>query len=195
MSSWWAQALWVQRVRRSWRTQGMRVVVCDEGGEIGGGATAAGMGHLAVMDDSEAQFALTNYSQALWRELSGELPKDVEYLPCGSLWVAADEEEMAEVARKQCFYSTRSVPVEVLDGKQLAEAEPNLRAGMAGGLLMPADSVCYPPCAARYLLERAGAEIHLRQRVVRVSESGVETYDGSTISAALHSPRNGCERQ
>ena len=29
--------------------------------EIGGGATAAGMGHLAVMDDSPAQFALTSY--------------------------------------------------------------------------------------------------------------------------------------
>lgn len=26
---------------------------------VGGGATAAGMGHLVVMDDSEAQFALT----------------------------------------------------------------------------------------------------------------------------------------
>ena len=27
---------------------------------IGGGATAAGMGHLVVMDDSPAQIALTN---------------------------------------------------------------------------------------------------------------------------------------
>ena len=37
---------------------------------IGGGATAAGMGHLVVMDDSEAQFALTNYSQKLWNEVA-----------------------------------------------------------------------------------------------------------------------------
>ena len=36
---------------------------------IGGGATAAGMGHLVVMDDSEAQFALTRYSQTLWEEI------------------------------------------------------------------------------------------------------------------------------
>ena len=28
---------------------------------VGGGATAAGMGHIVVMDDSEAQFALTRY--------------------------------------------------------------------------------------------------------------------------------------
>ncbi len=162
---------------------GMRVVVCEEGNSIGGGATAAGMGHLAVMDDSEAQFALTSYSQKLWRDLSRELPADAEYLPCGSLWVAADEEEMTEVERKRCFYSTRGVPVEVLDSKQLAEAEPNLRAGMAGGLLLPADSVCYPPCAARYLLERARAQVRLNQRVIRVSDSGVKMQDGGSIVA------------
>ena len=45
--------------------QGMRVAVVD-GDVIGNGATAAGMGHIVVMDDSEAQFALTRYSQQLW---------------------------------------------------------------------------------------------------------------------------------
>jgi glycine/D-amino acid oxidase-like deaminating enzyme len=161
----------------------MRVVICEEGGVIGGGATAAGMGHLAIMDDSAAQFALTSYSQALWRELSTELPKDAEYLPCGALWVAVDDEEMAEVERKRRFFSERRIPVEVLDSGQLAAAEPNLRAGMAGGLLMPSDSVCYPPCAARYLVCRARAEVLLGRRVVRVSESGVETSDGASLAA------------
>jgi glycine/D-amino acid oxidase-like deaminating enzyme len=124
---------------------GLSVAVCEETRAIGGGATAAGMGHLAVMDDSEAQFALTSFSQALWRELAPELPKDAEYLRCGSLWVAADEEEMCEVHRKFRFYSARGIPVEVLEGRELAEAEPNLRVGLAGGLLMAADCVCYPP--------------------------------------------------
>lgn len=42
--------------------RGMRVVIIDRD-IVGGGATAAGMGHIVVMDDSEAQFALTRYSQ------------------------------------------------------------------------------------------------------------------------------------
>ena len=46
----------------------MRVAVVD-GDVIGGGATSAGMGHIVVMDDSDAQFALTRYSQELWQEL------------------------------------------------------------------------------------------------------------------------------
>src|SRR5690349_17069203 len=56
---------------------------------IGGGATAAGMGHLVVMDDSEAQFQLTYYSRQLWHRLAPELPADVEFEKCGTIWVAA----------------------------------------------------------------------------------------------------------
>src|ERR671930_559672 len=76
--------------------EGLRVAVV-EAGMVGGGATAAGMGHLVVMDDSDAQFALTRYSQNLWDEIRGELPREAEYDACGTIWVAAGEEEMAEV--------------------------------------------------------------------------------------------------
>ena len=167
---------------------GMRVAVCERHDYSGGGATAAGMGHIAVMDDSDAQFALTSYSQELWIELAAELPDDAEYLPCGSLWVAADEEEFAEVERKYRFYSEHSVPVEVLGPEQLTEAEPHLRPGLAGALLMPRDSVCYPPCAARYLIEQTvaiGGTIFYNSPVVDITNSGVRTAEGSVISAGF----------
>ena len=48
--------------------RGMQVAVVDRE-IVGSGATAAGMGHIVVMDDSDAQFALTRYSQQLWQEL------------------------------------------------------------------------------------------------------------------------------
>jgi len=146
------------------------------------------MGHLAVMDDSEAQFALTSYSQKLWRDLADELPKDAEYLPCGSLWIATDDEEFAEVERKYAFYSQRSIPVEILDAQQLAEAEPHLRPGMAGALFMPADSVCYPPCAARHFVDRAtdaGGSFFLNAEVIRLTDTGVELKDGLFVSAGV----------
>src|SRR5438874_12199703 len=83
--------------------QGMSVAGVDRE-MVGGGTTAAGMGHIVVMDDSEAQFALTRYSQQLWQELRSELPAAVEYEQCGTMWVAADEEEMQEVRRKTSYY-------------------------------------------------------------------------------------------
>src|ERR1051325_11196895 len=103
---------------------GLKVAVVEPG-PIGGGATAAGMGHVVVMDDSPAQIALTLYSRSLWIGMRERLPADVEYLPCGTIWVAADEEEMAEVHRKKHLYDSISVRAEVLDSKQLSEAEPH----------------------------------------------------------------------
>lgn len=155
---------------------------------VGGGATAAGMGHLVVMDDSEAQFALTRYSQVLWNELRAQLPREVEHEACGTIWVAADDEEMAEVLRKERFYSERGVAVEVLDAQALAEAEPSLRRGMVGGLRVPGDSVIYPPCAAQFLVERAqasGAKLFVGKAVERVMGDGVRLRDGTSISAGL----------
>src|SRR5260370_32444810 len=63
---------------------------------------------------------------------------------------------MNEVWRKRDYYNKRGVPTEVLDSQTLYRLEPNLREGMAGGLLVFQDGGLYPPCAARGLIGRAG---------------------------------------
>jgi len=167
--------------------RGMRVAIVDRD-VVGSGATAAGMGHIVVMDDSEAQFALTRYSQQLWQALRPELPEDVEYEQCGTIWVAADEDEMAEVRRKHEYYAGRGVPTKVLDAPALRQLEPNLRDGMAGGLLVTGDAVVYPPCAARLLMERAqkhGAEIRLGAAVTEIGQGRVRLADGAEITGKM----------
>jgi glycine/D-amino acid oxidase-like deaminating enzyme len=166
--------------------EGLRVLVL-EGGFAGGGATAAAMGHLVVMDDSEAQFALTAWSLRLWTELAGELPADCEDDPCGTLWLAASEAEMDRVRAKAAYYLARGVAAEVLDAAQLAAAEPRLRHGLAGALRVPGDRVIYPPNAVRFLLARAadhGAELWERFFVSRVGGGVVEGH-GERIAAPL----------
>ena len=163
--------------------EGLSVAIV-EAGIIGGGATAAGMGHLVVMDDSEAQFALTRYSQQLWNEMSEELPREVEHDACGTIWIAADEDEMAEARRKEQFYSERGVRVEVLDAQSLYEAEPNLRPGLLGGLRVPGDCVIYPPCGAQFFVDQArakGAELFLGVRVESITDDGVRLHDGTSL--------------
>ena len=133
---------------------GMRVALVERA-EIGAGATAAAMGHIVVLDDSPAQLALTRYSQILWRQLAGELPSDVEYTQRGTLWVAADDEEMQEICRKHSAYKEHGISSGLLDAQTLAHAEPALRPGLAGGLLMPEDAVVSPQLAAQFLLSQA----------------------------------------
>jgi len=167
--------------------RGLRVAVVNRD-VVGSGATAAGMGHIVAMDDSEAQFALTRYSQQLWQALRNEWPADVEYDQCGTIWVAADEQEMAEVRRKHDFYAARGVPTEILDAKRLKQSEPNLRDGLQGGLLVPEDAVLYPPCAARFLMQRAqqrGAKLISGALVSTLGKGRVLLSDGRELGAEI----------
>ncbi len=164
---------------------GMSTIVLDRA-PIGSGATAAGMGHITVLDDSEAQFALTRYSQQLWDELAPYLPADVEYVTTGTLWIAVDDEEMDVVRRKHEFHLARGVATEILDTRGVADLEPNLRPSLAGGLRVPGESAIYPPCAARWLIEdahRCGAVLRLGAEVASVKKRTILLHDGATITA------------
>lgn len=165
---------------------GLKVIVIEADG-IASGTTAAGMGHIVVMDDSEAQFALTQYSQLLWNEIVPELPKPAEFENCGTIWVAADEEEMAEVVRKNEFYAERGISTEILDEKSLRAAEPNLREGLAGGLLVRGDSVIYQLLATRFLIDKAkrnGTDVLFGKNAIEITANGVKLADGEFAPAA-----------
>jgi glycine/D-amino acid oxidase-like deaminating enzyme len=182
--------------------EGARVLVIDAD-FVGGGSTAAAMGHLVVMDDSEAELQLSAYSRRLWAELSEELPPDCEDERRGTLWVASAPEEMDAVHEKRERYVRHGIAAEVVDERALAEMEPHLRRGLAGALHVPDDCVLYPPAAARYLAARArelGAEVRERcmaasvdGRTVRVSERAGAEYlvsAGAVVNAAgIDAPR------
>ena len=165
---------------------GLRVAVVDRNFPAAG-ATGASMGHIVVMDDSEAQFSLTRYAQILWDEFHDELPPSVEFERCGTIWVAADDEEMAEVRRKCAYYQDRGVEAEILDSQALHQAEPGLRTPLAGGLLVGGDSVVYPPAATAFFLEKAtelGATLHIGKAVVSLEQGNARLADGTIFSAA-----------
>ncbi len=166
---------------------GLRVAVI-EGNVPGGGATAAGMGHIVVMDDSTAQLNLTRYSRSLWRQRIPELPDTVEYESRGTLWVAADEEEMVEVRAKRSTYAAAGVRADVLSETDLAAEEPKLRPGLAGGLLVPDDGVIYPPAAAAWLLAQAGAlgaTILQGPQAVSAKKGELRLADGTTLHSDI----------
>ena len=155
---------------------------------LGSGATAAGMGHIVVMDDSEAQFALTRRSQQLWQALQPALPPGAEYESPGTLWVAADEEELAEAERKHSWLINRAVPSRILSARQLANLEPNLRPHLAGALIVDEDAVVYPPVVALHLARQAqslGATLIIGRSVTHLA-NGEATLDNGT---RLRAPR------
>ncbi len=152
----------------------------------GSGATAAGMGHVVVMDDSEAQFALTRFSQQLWQRIAPLLPASAEYEQRGTLWIAADREEMEAAERKHAWYLTRGVPCELLTAGQLQRAEPNLAGGMAGALLVREAAVVDPPTVALHLARQAealGAQLLCGLDVTKAGNGKLSLSDGSELRA------------
>jgi glycine/D-amino acid oxidase-like deaminating enzyme len=168
---------------RSLSQQRMRVALVEQG-EIGGGATVAAMGHIVVLDDSPAQLALSRYSQSLWRQLAAILPPDVEYIPRGTLWVAADDEEMQETSRKHSVYQDAGIPSELIDPQALPRIEPALRPGLAGGLLMPEDVVVSPQPAARFLLQQANVTL-VREKATAMGRGRVTLSHGDELRSPI----------
>jgi len=161
-------------------------VMLVDAGIPGGGATAAGMGHIVVMDDTEAQFDLTRFSQRLWEELADELPAPAEYARTGTIWIAADDDELEAARKRQAYYRHRGVEAEVLDGHALALAEPALAAGLAGGLLVPGDAVVYPPAVVASLIERLearGGAVRAGADVAALERDGVLLKDGTRLTS------------
>ncbi len=148
---------------------------------VGGAATSAGMGHIVVMNDSPAEFALTRYARELWNSFASAHAEDCEYVRTGTLWIAADDVELQHVRAQHAFYESAGLASEILNARQLAAAEPQLRPGLLGALRVPGDAVVYAPAAAR-LLARAAQVI--QAEVTAVSEHSVTLASGETLSAA-----------
>jgi glycine/D-amino acid oxidase-like deaminating enzyme len=162
---------------------GRRVLVMDAGQ---GGATHAGMGHLVVMDDNAAEMALSQYSVAAWAALAGRMPADCAFHACGTLWVAADAEEMAGAEDKRTRLLQHGLPCQLLTAAELAQAEPGLRRGLAGALRVPGDGTLYAPNAAQWLLGLLPDKVCVQRGLVsRIEGDCVLLQDG----ARLHAPQ------
>ena len=152
----------------------------------GGGSTGAAMGHIVAMDDSPAQLALCAHSRRRWGQIASTLPPAGEVDRCGTLWIAADDAELDAGRARAVAYAEHQVTTEVVDARGLYQLEPHLRAGLAGGLLVPGDAVCYPPAIARALTERviAGGGAFLgRVRVQSIGPYVVNLSDGNKLQA------------
>ncbi|SMG50876.1 NAD(P)/FAD-dependent oxidoreductase [Paraburkholderia susongensis] len=165
---------------------GMRVEVLDAQ-RIGGGATSAGMGHIVVMNDSPAEFALSHYSRELWLQLAPQLRSRDAFTRCGTLWIAEDDEEWQAARAMHAAFGAQGVAAELLDAAALRECEPAVAQSMAGGLRIVHDSIVYAPTAAEWLLTQSPHAANIRVRlgapVSSLGAGGVMLADGERVGA------------
>ena len=163
-----------------------RKVAIVEAGVVGGGATAAAMGHLVAMDEDPAELALSRYSLRLWDSYQ-DLPQ-AEFRRCGTLWVAANETEFDAIPAKVARLANAGVVAERVDPGELRELEPALAADLRGGMLVRNEAVVYPPRIASWLVERcvtAGARLYAGRRALRLRPDGVQLDHGTVLKGPV----------
>jgi glycine/D-amino acid oxidase-like deaminating enzyme len=163
----------------------MKVALIDAG-VIGGGVTAAGMGHLVVLDESAEELDLCLLSMRLWQAFAEANPGVGEFTRSGTLWVAEDEPQLARARQRAARLAERGCTVEEISADDVRRVEPALRQGLAGGVRVASDALVYAPSVAYALVQqllREGCVLHSGRRVVEVGAHEIKFDDGTQLSA------------
>lgn len=161
---------------------GLAVTVVDRG-PVAGGTTGAGEGNILVSDRTPGpELLLALLSVRLWRELAADLGDAFEYEPKGGLVVARTDAAAAALREFAVRQRAGGVDaVEVAGPAGLADYEPHLAAGFAGGMFYPQDAQVQPMLAAAHLL-RAARERYGARVLTGVTVTGFQTAAGGRIT-------------
>ncbi|KQV22927.1 MULTISPECIES: FAD-binding oxidoreductase [unclassified Kitasatospora] len=153
---------------------GLAVTVIDRG-PVAGGTTGAGEGNLLVSDKEPGpELDLALLSTGLWQTIAEQLGEQIEYEAKGGLVVASAEAGMTALRAFAAEQAKAGVVSTEIPGDRLAELEPHLAPGLAGGFHYSQDAQVQPALAAAHLLRASGASVRLGETVtaIRTGPSG-----------------------
>lgn len=182
----------------AWRAaqRGLRTTVVDPG--PGGGAAQVAAGMLAAVTElhygEEALLDLNLASAARYPDFAAELEEasgqEIGYRACGTLAVALDADDRANLRELHALQRRCGLEPEWLSGRECRRLEPMLAPSVRGGLRVDGDHQTDPRRLAAALLlacERAGVTFRLASAVgVSVTNdraTGVTLDDGSAVEA------------
>jgi glycine/D-amino acid oxidase-like deaminating enzyme len=155
---------------------------------VSAGTTGAGEGNVLVSDkEAGPELSIALRSSQLWTELGDGLGADSFEMERKGGVVVAETADALEALRafsaKQRHHGVHS---KLLNGEQLAELEPHVAPGLAGGAYYPFDIQVQPMLAAACLLRaavHAGAHLHLGAEATGLvlhhgRIGGIETDEG-----------------
>jgi len=174
----------------------MRTTVVDP--EPGGGAAQVAAGMLAAVTElhygEEALLGLNLASAARYPDFVAELEEasgqETGYRACGTLAVALDADDRADLRELHALQQRCGLDSQWLSGRECRRLEPMLAPSVRGGLRVDGDHQADPRRLATALLlacERAGVTFR-REWAVRVSATddratGVTLGDGTAVQA------------
>lgn len=185
--------------------RGLRVTVADP--RPGGGAARVAAGMLAAVTElhygEETLLALNLASARRYPQFVEELTeasgRRLGYRECGTLAVALDGDERAQLRELHALHTRHGLDSQWLSGRECRRLEPMLAPGVRGGLRVSGDHQIDPRRLASALVvacARAGVAFR-RARAVRLLVAagrarGVELDDGTSVAAERTVLAAGC---
>jgi glycine/D-amino acid oxidase-like deaminating enzyme len=150
-------------------------VALFEKGRIAGEQSGRNWGWVRQQCRSPVELPLMIESLAIWQELPARLGEDLGFRQGGTLYLAADEKELAELAAWLPVARQHGLDTKILGGRELLDV---FTAGerFAGALYTPSDGRAEPSRAGRAIARgaaRAGARV-----VSRCAVRGIDTAAG-----------------
>ncbi|MEU5268746.1 glycine oxidase ThiO [Streptomyces hygroscopicus] len=182
----------------AWRAaqRGLRTALVDPA--PGGGAARVAAGMLAAVTElhygEQTLLGLNIASARRYPDFVAELEEtsgqDVGHRACGTLAVAFDSDDRAQLRELHTFQQELGLESAWLTGRECRRLEPMLAPGVRGGLRVDGDHQVDPRRLAAALLtacERAGVDLH-RARAERLlldgdRATGVELTGGARLTA------------
>ncbi|MEU0967770.1 glycine oxidase ThiO [Streptomyces sp. NPDC005917] len=182
----------------AWRSaqRGLATAVVDP--EPGGGAAQVAAGMLAAVTElhygEQTLLGLNLASARRYPDFAAELTEltghDLGYRRCGTLAVALDADDRANLRELHALQQQSGLDSEWLSGRECRRLEPMLAPGVRGGLRVDGDHQIDPRRLAAALVaacERAGVVFHRdwaeRLEVVREGAAGAVTRAGDLLGA------------
>lgn len=156
-------------------------VALFEKGRIAGEQSGRNWGWVRQQCRSPVELPLMMQSLAIWKELPARLGEDVGFTQGGTLYLAEDAAQLAELAEWLAVAREHGLDTRVIEGREL-EAAFAAGARYAGALYTASDGRAEPSRAGRAIARgaaRAGAHV-----VSRCAVRGIETAAGR-VSAVV----------
>lgn len=154
---------------------GLAVTVLDRG-VPGAGTSSHGEGNILVSDkELGPELDLALYSNEVWRTELLDAGHLWELEPKGGVVVASTAASLEALLRLAEHQRSAGIAAEPVDADGLADLEPHLAPGLAGGVLYPQDAQLMPMLAVAHLLRLArelGARVLPRTAVTGFLRDG-----------------------
>jgi len=178
--------------------EGLKVTLIERG-SLASGTSGACEGNVLTWNKRPGiELDLATLGASLYKELSEELPLDIELTRRGCLLIAEDPEDLAEIEGKMDLLLDKGIRCHMLDQLETLKLEPKLSPDIAGGIFFP-EEIQVNPMLTTFALAKAakargavirtfcratGIELSPKGEVVAVDTTEGRVFTRLVINAA-----------